>query len=1188
MDNEADDALLTNVTAGSMVQVQVDEDAFHAGTPEVSLQFHDGTDSTGNVIARVVVEIEDKPSTPHTGSAVVDGFADTVALRWAAGPKGNAQPHHYEVSTATGSGFSNSNVTNTNLTIQNARTAVGIGIHTAEVRHCNEAGGYSDALEIPLRVPYSFTPNSQDPLELGEGSPIWTAPSDVTEVFVDVEFSPGTITETAPGDIEIHLLDSSYISLGAYTVDHAADDGALEVLDSSNVQHAASGGSSVRINAGKDAFASAAEMKIKLHSGNDATGDQIAVATVKTQTRPATPINGRSYEQQGSNAVVLEWYPGTAPAGASPHHYEVVIPGAAATDPDLFANLNVPQLTDPIQTVTLTIESARTDPGVGTHTAQVRHCNSAGGCSEPLTILLTVSPSVEITISDLADTTELGASDPFSVTISNLISSVTYNITVTADNANAGFDTGCPDLSKNAPAYTGGTSHSAPFTLYTCGVGDATVTATVTTGTNTLTTSIDVTIDVPTVLSPPTNLQISVNPDENQQLDVTYDLPIYPVHFQFEISRNPIETGSYTAVPPQVDHASPAEFTNMDIGYWYQVRASNCRTYAAPTASNPAPVWDKCGPWSNPSSPYLLRLFAPTGLTITPMRTRQAELSWEAVDGVTGYEVGQVDSMGIFNPGGSWHDVPKTKPTIPMDGKTSTNSIIINLDQILVSHTSYDFQVRAIHNTSSNSNLDTTPGGTSDTSPAVTIIDNPLLQPGGRAYGTSSNSAGQAVLEWTPDTNATNYTIRYRPLGVGTTDLVGVLPPDHTHVDWPKKENWPYHDHNLTVERTPLVAGSDNIPNLDEGQIYAVQIYYETTGSTVFSARDAYIWTSSDLPGNNERVATYPFFGHHENREFNYIICDNTFPDTPLSTPTPPINTKRDAWMKIIQEAFEQWETATNGLVTVNRGSGTCADDPNNIAQFIRTDDLQSEIRMLDPKASDFLSFPEVRSDLFKICLTGENTDACVTSFTGYSGISSENPLRNIINIAFSNSGDFDNLLATLGTIIGTTPFHQRQADNILMGVDVTFNKYTLDSASLKIPSGGTQFNVCLPDHDTNDTNDPDETYEVYALALHEAGHALGLSNINYPIWSQPYHSAHPTIPDSVMNYDWESHFLYDTALENPLTSKIEAWKRFEPDCSPHPFDIMAINALYRQVDRESTTGDTTVRSGSAIIKPKP
>ena len=63
---------------------------------------------------------------------------------------------------------------------------------------------------------------------------------------------------------------------------------------------------------------------------------------------------------------------------------------------------------------------------------------------------------------------------------------------------------------------------------------------------------------------------------------------------------------------------------------------------------------------------------------------------------------------------------------------------------------------------------------------------------------------------------------------------------------------------------------------------------------------------------------------------------------------------------------------------------------------------------------------------------------------------------------------------------------------------------------------------------------------------VHESGHALGLSNFS---WRNPIGTsvAHPSIPDSVMNYD----------SEVPQISN-------EPDCSPHPFDIMAIEALYQ------------------------
>ena len=80
---------------------------------------------------------------------------------------------------------------------------------------------------------------------------------------------------------------------------------------------------------------------------------------------------------------------------------------------------------------------------------------------------------------------------------------------------------------------------------------------------------------------------------------------------------------------------------------------------------------------------------------------------------------------------------------------------------------------------------------------------------------------------------------------------------------------------------------------------------------------------------------------------------------------------------------------------------------------------------------------------------------------------------------------------------------------------------------------------------------------------VHEAGHALGLSSITLnvlnpiEIVTQPDHIAHPTIPDTVMNYDDDVPRYWATWAPLPLN---------EPDCSPHPFDVMAIEALYQTV----------------------
>ena len=72
-----------------------------------------------------------------------------------------------------------------------------------------------------------------------------------------------------------------------------------------------------------------------------------------------------------------------------------------------------------------------------------------------------------------------------------------------------------------------------------------------------------------------------------------------------------------------------------------------------------------------------------------------------------------------------------------------------------------------------------------------------------------------------------------------------------------------------------------------------------------------------------------------------------------------------------------------------------------------------------------------------------------------------------------------------------------------------------------------------------------------YELMVHVAGHTLGLSGFSLlDLLSEEriYTIAHPKISDSVMSYDSETPVLN------------------EPECSPHPFDILAINALYQKI----------------------
>ena len=133
--------------------------------------------------------------------------------------------------------------------------------------------------------------------------------------------------------------------------------------------------------------------------------------------------------------------------------------------------------------------------------------------------------------------------------------------------------------------------------------------------------------------------------------------------------------------------------------------------------------------------------------------------------------------------------------------------------------------------------------------------------------------------------------------------------------------------------------------------------------------------------------------------------------------------------------------------------------------------------------------------------------------------------------------------------------------------------------------------------------DDPsDAGYEAYRVALHEVGHALGMSGfsvrdlLGHGISSfekiqealslvginvegtveQRYETSHPTIPDSVMNYD---------SREEPLIRhpQVTDEKFNEPDCSPHPFDVLALNALYQNVPKVSVTAPVSGTSGDRI-----
>ena len=131
-------------------------------------------------------------------------------------------------------------------------------------------------------------------------------------------------------------------------------------------------------------------------------------------------------------------------------------------------------------------------------------------------------------------------------------------------------------------------------------------------------------------------------------------------------------------------------------------------------------------------------------------------------------------------------------------------------------------------------------------------------------------------------------------------------------------------------------------------------------------------------------------------------------------------------------------------------------------------------------------------------------------------------------------------LTVLLSTVFGT------------MAIDLLGKQFTTDiqlrsdryeDTNLTLPS--VSFNTCVT-----------ANFMFYADIIHEAGHALGIGGLPEEI---AYIKSHPPLVDSVMNYNEESEVLL-----NVVDGKANLR---EPDCSPHPLDIMAIYALYQTVD---------------------
>ena len=637
-------------------------------------------------------------------------------------------------------------------------------------------------------------------------------------------------------------------------------------------------------------------------------------------------------------------------------------------------------------------------------------------------------------------------------------------------------------------------------------------------------------------------------------IDLDWDDAAHSTGYDVQQWHSPSSTYSTLSFSPAITDSMAAirDLNNTEI-YLHRVKSK----------SN-----DGSSAWSSPL-PTTIPLAAPTNLDVVPLPQRKARLNW---------------TYPLHNPSGTTHEVqlkafteswpspyPKSLTIDTSDSDYPNASMDLNLDDIyeppmptttvraspmvgLVNSTSYDIRMDAQH------------GSVTAYSEEIAIIDSPIIS----INGESGSTVGQASVKWSRQTGVTSYSIRWRKLeddagnnhhsssGWQLDDKVYPKPPSAIFTG--KEEN-------ISASKS-----SETIRPLDLGELYAVQLNYETSSGTVFSARDAYVWPSDSKPEAGERVAGYPFFGHFSDKTYRYRVCVDTF--------SPDDVTKQDQWISLLKESLEEWEIATHGFIQMTPDYKDMSEwsDPNEpefkecttypsvwqqlvnpgIAFERRAeDDQRSEIRMLHLPDSIFnvgrlTNLGEMLLDPFKVCVL--DAPACTTSYLGY-----------------------DRFV--------------REASTVLPSADITFNGNRLGSLTPVVPDS-VRFNTCIDDMgkpDPDDHSSKSHPFYSYALAIHESGHALGLSDwslswtlaaaaatlverlfslaafalqipsgpadlINSALEgatdyteNEIYWASHPATFDSLMNYDSRVDDIYR-----------------EPDCSPYPLDVMAIYSLYQ------------------------